>query len=125
GGRLFSFDRTGSGCQACGMTDVRIRRLGDDDWQVKRDVRLAALRDAPEAFGGNYAASAARTPPQWRAWPGGGAVFAAYRNDEPVGICAGVSSGGRYQLISMWVSPAARGLGLAAELVDAVGDWAA
>lgn len=32
------------------MADIRIRLLGEDEWQLYREVRLAALRDAPDAF---------------------------------------------------------------------------
>ncbi len=32
------------------MADIKVRLLDDDEWQLYREVRLAALRDAPEAF---------------------------------------------------------------------------
>jgi hypothetical protein len=32
------------------MNPVSIDRLGDDDWQTLRDLRLAALQDSPRAF---------------------------------------------------------------------------
>ncbi len=32
------------------MTDITVRSLGEDDWQDYRSVRLAALRESPEAF---------------------------------------------------------------------------
>ena len=32
------------------MTDISVRSLGEDDWQDYRLVRLAALRESPEAF---------------------------------------------------------------------------
>ena len=32
------------------MTDITVRPLGEDDWEDYRSVRLAALRESPEAF---------------------------------------------------------------------------
>ena len=36
--------------EADAMTDVTVRSLGEDDWREFRAIRLAALRDSPDAF---------------------------------------------------------------------------
>jgi GNAT superfamily N-acetyltransferase len=105
-----------------------IRRLGVDDWELLRDVRLAVLRDAPDAFETTYARERARSPEEWRGRISACAWFVAMVGEEPAGIAAGRRSPdgveGRCQLISMWVSPRQRGRGLAALLIAAVRDWA-
>ncbi len=109
------------------MDRVRVRRLGVDDWALTRTLRLAALRDAPEAFGGSYEEASVRTPEQWRAWPRRGVVYAAFDDDEPVGLACGwlpEDTPGFTDLISMWVSPAARGRRIVGMLIDAVAGWA-
>jgi GNAT superfamily N-acetyltransferase len=107
----------------------RIRRLLPDDWALLRQLRLAALLDAPEAFGGSYEHSAQRDEAGWRTWPGNGAPFVAVSDEgEPVGMAAGVlveAPAGEADLIAMWVAPAARGTGVADDLIAAVLDWAA
>lgn len=93
-------------------------------WQALKAVRLAALRDAPTAFGITYAQSSANTDDDWRAHAEGRrgvAFFLAWDGDEAVGIAGGAIGGdGRYQLIAMWVRPVCRGCGVAAQLADAV-----
>lgn len=104
-----------------------VRALGPDEWRILRELRLAALLDAPEAFGGSYEQSLTRTEQEWRAWPGRGVPFAAFIGAEPVGIVAAVpvpTDLATVHLIAMWVAPAARGTGIAEALVQAVVDWA-
>ncbi|WP_117212115.1 GNAT family N-acetyltransferase [Allorhizocola rhizosphaerae] len=104
---------------------VEVRPLGPDDWQTVRELRLAALLDAPEAFGGTYEQSLERTEEEWRAWPANGQPFAAYLGDKPVGMAAAIAKSPQTTiLISMWVSPEARGTGTSRALIDAVTQWA-
>lgn len=107
---------------------AEIRPLTADDWELARDLRLAALRDAPEAFGGTLQASVERTEQEWRVWPLAGQVFAAFHEGRPAGLACGVPSRpeepGIDFLISMWVSPEARGGKVGAALIDAVAQWA-
>jgi len=105
---------------------IEIRALGADDWALTRALRLAALVDSPEAFGGTYAESVQRSAEQWREWPRDGQVFAAVVDGEPVGMGCGWRPPGASgtHLIGMWIAPAARGTGLAPRLIDAVAQWA-
>ena len=116
-------------------SDVRIRRAHPDEWATVRDVRLAALADTPDAFASTLSREARRSEPQWRSrirtWP----WFLAWRAGAPAGLVAAVpdqpasgppATGRRgWHLVSMWVSPQARGGGVADLLVGAVLDYAA
>ncbi|WP_374693730.1 GNAT family N-acetyltransferase [Microbulbifer sp. TB1203] len=44
----------------------------------------------------------------------------AYRNEGALGLIGGVYSNGEYELVSMWVNPVVRGLGVGLELVKAL-----
>lgn len=102
---------------------MNIRSTKPKDWPLLRQIRLAALLDSPTAFGLSYQAVASYTDDQWRkrASPGGTEFWLAFEGERPVGmIGAGVSNASRYNLIGMWVEPAARGSGVATQLVEAV-----
>jgi GNAT superfamily N-acetyltransferase len=103
--------------------------VGAEDWPEFREVRLASLADAPEAFGSTYADWADAPEERWRARLTDVALtLVARRDGRPVGVASGSRAvlAGRpaVELISMWVSPADRGTGLAGRLIDGVVAWA-
>ncbi len=104
--------------------------LTPDGWRTWRALRLAALAEAPHAFGSRLAdwQGDRDREERWRARlaiPGSYNVVALL-DGQPVGMASGVPTGedGVVELISMWVSPAARGRGVGDELVAAVERWA-
>lgn len=114
------------------MQVVVIRAVAPDDWQVMRDVRLEALREAPYAFGSTYAREALFTEAQWRGRISDRPVtYLAYLPDltEHAGI-AGVyveddgTASGVADLVSMWIRPTARGQKVGEALIEAVTGWA-
>jgi ribosomal protein S18 acetylase RimI-like enzyme len=112
--------------KAANLAELLIRRLAAADWATFRDVRLAALRDAPEAFGSTAADAEKLEKAEWRRRLEQRAVFVAEIAGQPVGLAAGIGADqpGEAELISMWVAPAWRGHGIAQRLVDAVLAWA-
>ena len=108
---------------------VVVRTATIEEWQVLRDIRLAALRDAPHAFGSTYAEQAASAEADWRRRIRRGRTFFAYvpevDGNEPAGLVGGFQENpGTVELVSLWVRPQARGLGVGEALVDAVIKWA-
>jgi ribosomal protein S18 acetylase RimI-like enzyme len=107
---------------------TQIREAGADDWQAMRDVRLAALRDAPRAFASTYEREIAFTEADWQRRIASGGSFLAYApkpGSAPAGIAGGFETGpGTIELVSMWVRPQARGRGIGQALVETVVGWA-
>jgi ribosomal protein S18 acetylase RimI-like enzyme len=109
---------------------IALRRLSADDWAEWRPVRLAALAEAPDAFGSRLADWQDAPEHRWRtrlSLPGSLDLLAV-EGDRAVGTVSGVpdpDDPAHVELISMWVDPAARGRGVAGLLVRAVVGWAA
>ena len=110
------------------MTAVRVLPVQPADWATLRAVRLAALADAPAAFGSTTAREVAFGEAEWRGRATSAPNFIAWRGDEPVGLVTVIGRGSdgetgppaEWELVSMWVSPDARGSGAADLLVSAV-----
>lgn len=114
-----------------GMT-IELRTMCAHDWRTWRSVRLAALAEAPGAFGSRLQDWADAPEDRWRkrlSIPGAINLLAVDAvGNAPVGMATGIpdeDNGSRAELISMWVDPAARGRGVAAALITAVARWAA
>jgi GNAT superfamily N-acetyltransferase len=109
------------------LAELVIRRLAAADWGAFRAVRLAALRDAPEAFGSTASDAERLDEAGWRRRVEGRAVFIAEFAGQHAGLSAGIAGDhpGDAELISMWVAPAWRGQGVGDRLVEAVLAWAA
>jgi ribosomal protein S18 acetylase RimI-like enzyme len=109
---------------------IELHVLTPDDWPIWRELRLAALADAPYAFGSRLAdwQGDGDREERWRGRLGiaGSYNLVALLDGEPRGMASGVPAPdkGVVELISMWVSPAARGRGVGDELIRAVVGWA-
>lgn len=107
--------------------DVALKRLHPDDWPLWRTVRLAALADAPHAFTSGLADWVDAPDDRWRARVADVAFNAvAFVDDQPVGQVSAIpdAHAATVELISLWVSPDARGLGVGHTLIAAVDAYA-
>lgn len=110
------------------MTELRV--LTQDDWRIWRELRLAALAEAPQAFGSRLADWQGQGDQEER-WRGRLSIPGSYNvvalvDGRPAGMASGIPDDepGVAALISMWVSPAARGRGVGDRLVAGVEQWA-
>ncbi|MET9313784.1 GNAT family N-acetyltransferase [Kribbella sp. NPDC003505] len=106
---------------------IDVQAIGPDDWKAWRELRLAALAEAPFAFGSQYADWVDATEDRWRerlSSPGGYQVLASI-DGTPAGMAGGFpSADDTAELVSMWVAPAGRGKGVGNALMTAIEDWA-
>jgi GNAT superfamily N-acetyltransferase len=105
-----------------------IRRVEPDDWELLRDVRLRALREAPGAFLSTHTQESAFPVSTWqeRASQANGASFVALHDGTAEGLATGIFAADpeTVVLVGMWVAPALRGTGVARDLVASVVEWA-
>src|SRR5688572_27945162 len=87
-----------------------------------RELRLAALREDPGAFGSTAERETTYEPLHWEMLAGGpGAVFVGGDWDGMAGVYLEAQEP---RLWGMWVAPSARGRGLGRALAEVVIGWA-
>jgi ribosomal protein S18 acetylase RimI-like enzyme len=106
---------------------VEIRRVRNDDWRALRDARIAALADAPDAFGTTHAEALERPDTWWTEWCAVSAgsdtqaMVLAWDGATPLGMAGAYrDDDDRWNVISMWVDPTARGRGIGRALLERV-----
>jgi len=102
-----------------------IRPLRADEAALYRDIRLEALRLHPDAFSAAFEQEAAQPLSFFERRLTGNTVFAGFLGQGVTGIAgfmpeAGTKRAHKGHLWGMYVRPAARGTGLARQLVEAV-----
>lgn len=110
------------------MTDeLLVRPCTTRDAAALRALRLEALADTPDAFGSTFADASTWPDERWLTMAADWNFYLGYYAGRP----AGIASGGwnekypaTHWLYGMYVTPSARGTGLAGALVEAVTEWA-
>ncbi|HKV89520.1 MAG TPA: GNAT family N-acetyltransferase [Candidatus Dormibacteraeota bacterium] len=99
--------------------------LTQDDWEVFRTVRLAALREAPYAFGSTYEREVEAPESRWRDGLLGRTRFVAEVDGEVVGTVSGgaADTAGSAAVTAMWVDPRFRRAGIGDALLKHVLEW--
>lgn len=132
--------------QEAGATSVSVRRTSPADWEVVRDLRLAALHADPDAFGSTLAREEAFGRQEWEERCGNPDSYVAFLDGRPAGLAslmplsaapplladscslesnprgdvAADSDGSVRDVVGLWTDPSARGHGVGAELVSAL-----
>ena len=108
-----------------------IRRIKPDEWGILRELRLASLLDAPEAFGQSHANALDIPDGEWQQIARSSAAgdariwLIAREEDADVGLVQARRRAPTDCLVfSMWVAPGARRSGVGRLLIDSVAEWA-
>jgi ribosomal protein S18 acetylase RimI-like enzyme len=113
---------------------ITTRRIQASEWKLYKQIRLAALLDAPSAFSSTYPSASQRTDESWReqtestASGADEATFIAFSGDEPIGMAAFYRlehQAAVGELLQVWVAPAFRVTRAARNLMDTLLAWAA
>ena len=114
-----------------GPRRIETRRIQPFDWALLRELRLASLLDAPEAFGQRYETAASEPETEWRssARASSSGDRRAWFIAEAPGAANGLVQARRRSpadclVFSMWVAPAARRGGVGNALIHTVAEWA-
>lgn len=105
---------------------MKVHRLSSQEWQRLKCIRLAALLDAPDAFGSTFEVARGWSDDVWRQQVKDLPTFVATINGEDIGVARGATNGSNTDayLVSLWVAPTTRGNRVGERLVAAVTEWA-
>jgi GNAT superfamily N-acetyltransferase len=110
-----------------------IRPFSSDEWALYKSLRLAALADAPNAFGSTLAAEQGRPDGEWSARLASGAgsgydrPLVAQIGARAIGLAWGKIEPSKPELAhvyQMWVAPTCRRQGVGQLLLDDLTGWA-
>lgn len=104
---------------------VQVRKLRPEEWPHLKALRLAALAEAPHAFGSTFEHEEAFSDARWEE-VARSTIFVALSDGELVGMAAAQRHDvpGVIRVWGMWVRPDRRRLGLGRALLQALVGWA-
>jgi RimJ/RimL family protein N-acetyltransferase len=112
------------------MDGLTVRALAVSEWDLFREFRLTALKQAPGVFATSHADAAQRTPETWQSLVSGptNQIFGLFDGERLVGIIGAFAwpddrSGETATLVMSYILPAYRGRGLSRLLYAAALDW--
>lgn len=112
---------------------ISVRKIEPSEWPTYRGIRLRALQDSPNAFGGTYELELARPDHLWASGlsdanaSGKDAPLFALDGEKICGLAwckLDASEQDVANLFQMWVAPESRGRGAGRELMNAAISWA-
>jgi GNAT superfamily N-acetyltransferase len=106
------------------VTRVVVRRVAPDEWPAFREIRLAALADAPQAYLTTLAEAQAQPAQLWQYRIAANPHFLATVDGVAVGMTVVIAADNGREIVSVWVAPDARGRGVIEALIDAAVSWA-
>src|SRR4051794_6540538 len=109
-----------------------VRRMRASEGDQLRRIRLAAVRESPDAFAPTYDVEMQRPRSFWDEWAvaasagDAGATFFALADHKVVGMVGAYRPGGRRDaaIFAMWAAPTVRGTGVGRRLLGAAVSWA-
>ncbi|WP_151081843.1 GNAT family N-acetyltransferase [Nocardioides cynanchi] len=95
-----------------------VRRVGPDDWELFREIRLRALADSPDAFGSTLEREQGFGEADWRQRLAGPVYVVT--DPDPVAVGGLFDGHGEHHVWGMWTEPGHRGRGHARRILDAL-----
>ncbi len=102
-----------------------VRRLGPNDLEIFRELRMASLRTDPDSFASDYEVWAAYSEQKWLSYLEDEPVFGAFINDMPAGLIGLIPQkksrlSHRTELAMVYVATDYRGTGVADAMLSHV-----
>ena len=106
------------------MSDITVRVLTDDDWELYKTFRLKALADSPDAFAASHEDEAEFGEDVWHERMNRATRLLAERAGDYVGVASvrridPQDDRESAEFFGMWVDPDRRGQGIGVQLVSA------
>lgn len=105
-------------------SELVITRAEPQHWGRFRAMRLAALAESPAVFGSTAAREKAFDEEEWRRRAQRLVTFLASLDGTDVGLVGVHEFDGNWTVVSMWISPETRSLGIVDALMEACENFA-
>lgn len=108
---------------------IKIKPMSPDQWRLYKEVRCAALAEAPYAFSSRLEDALKRSDEDWArithqyVSDPRGITFFAFEAEIPCGMSACVIQDDEAEMFAVWVDPAYRRKGVGRALIDYACTW--